>query len=57
MSNENHIGAESVGNPGETVDSEEELNRPKAVGDPGQTVDSEEELDQPTAVGNPGAGS
>jgi hypothetical protein len=54
VSNENHRGAESVGNPGQTVDSEEELNQPTAVGNPGQTHESEEELNQPTAVGNLG---
>ena len=34
VSNENHMGDESVGNPGQTVDSEEELNQPTAVGSP-----------------------
>ena len=54
MSNENHGGAESVGNPGQTVDSQQELDQPRAVGDPGPTVHPGQEPDQPKAVGNPG---
>gem|GEM_PF-6941557 len=54
MSNENPMTDRSVGNPGQTADSEKELDQPEDVGNPGTTVHPEDELNRPKDVGNPG---